>query len=477
MAITRRELLVGALASGLAACARPRSALPVSPGKRVVVVGAGVSGLTAAYRLQARGFDVRVLEAQPRVGGRILTVREPFRDGLFVEAGAKHVVSEPGFAALLRELGVATEPAPHRPPPLPHVVLTGATRRIAAAGEPDPSDAGLTAEERALDFTARWRRYFGEPGDPRAAAWLTPERAKLDRLGFGAYLAGLGASPAMIESVRESIAMMEPPDGVSALWVTEQAAAIQEEMTWKGDGRIVGGTDQLPRALAARLGGRITLGAVVRRIREVGRELRVGFVRGGEPAELVADHVVLAVHAPVVQRIAIDPALPEAVTRALAAVRISSVVRGWAQVERRVWQDAGVAGNAESDGLLGSLHDETAGVAGTSGILSIYVSSGAARQVTALAAERRQAELDALVTRAHPGARVVAGLIKAWDEDPWAGGAYSYLAPGFMTEHLPVLNRPAGRLHFAGDYTSYRVGFMHGAVASAERVVAEIAGG
>ena len=59
--------------------------------KRVIVVGAGMAGLVAALELQAAGHEPVVLEAQGRVGGRILTLREPFADGLYAEAGAMRI--------------------------------------------------------------------------------------------------------------------------------------------------------------------------------------------------------------------------------------------------------------------------------------------------------------------------------------------------------------------------------------------------
>jgi monoamine oxidase len=70
-----------------------RSGLPhtTTPGKKVVVIGAGMAGLTAAYELRRAGYEPIVLEAQQRVGGRVCTLREPFSDGLYAEAGAMRI--------------------------------------------------------------------------------------------------------------------------------------------------------------------------------------------------------------------------------------------------------------------------------------------------------------------------------------------------------------------------------------------------
>jgi monoamine oxidase len=59
--------------------------------KKVIVIGAGLAGLSAAYELMQAGHDVTVLEARMRPGGRVYTLREPFSDGLYAEAGALYI--------------------------------------------------------------------------------------------------------------------------------------------------------------------------------------------------------------------------------------------------------------------------------------------------------------------------------------------------------------------------------------------------
>jgi phytoene dehydrogenase-like protein len=91
---TRRQVVERlAWAAAAAAVGRPLVPLATSGGarKRVIVVGAGLAGLCAAHELVALGHDVTVLEAQDRPGGRVHTLRTPFSDGLYAEAGASRI--------------------------------------------------------------------------------------------------------------------------------------------------------------------------------------------------------------------------------------------------------------------------------------------------------------------------------------------------------------------------------------------------
>ncbi|HEV8426795.1 MAG TPA: FAD-dependent oxidoreductase [Pyrinomonadaceae bacterium] len=98
MPITRRQFLrrsaIAVAAAGLNQSRIPgavRNLVLTGPAKKVLILGAGMAGLVAAYELSKSGHDVAVLEARTRPGGRVHTLHEPFSDGLFAEAGAARI--------------------------------------------------------------------------------------------------------------------------------------------------------------------------------------------------------------------------------------------------------------------------------------------------------------------------------------------------------------------------------------------------
>lgn len=152
------------------------------------------------------------------------------------------------------------------------------------------------------------------------------------------------------------------------------------------------------------------------------------------------------------------------------------MTRVWLETDTRFWEARGESGGGESDLALGGLRDEGAGKPGEHGILGLYANRAASQLLSASSdAERIEAAL-AHAERFHPDVRahVTGTASKCWDSDPFQRGAFAYFEPGQVTGLAPHLSRPEGKLHFAGDHTSLRPGFMHGALASARRVLEEI---
>jgi monoamine oxidase len=481
---SRRHFLL-AMTAALAAggCAPAPPPAPVTPARgggraSILVIGGGLAGLAAAHALVERGHEVTVLEATERAGGRILTIRAPWSDGLFVEAGAEHVVGDPELLKLFAAMGVQVERRP-RTRGLAQVRLFGGKRAVLPADARLPPDHALSAEEEALGEEGRMDKYFApaktfDPTAPLPAALLP-----LDAMSGVEFLRRQGASPGFIAGIDGMLALGDAGiEGMSALSLVREWANILREIALGGGGRVAGGADKLPAAIAAKLGARVVYGAAVARVEQSPRGVRVAFRRRGEESSLSADCAVFAIPPTVLRALPVSPALSPEKARALAEIALESVTRVWVEADQRFWNARGESGRAETDLPLGKVRDETDGLPGTAGVLGVYTTRAASRRLAAMEdGERVRAVLDQ-VAQVHPGMkeRFVAGASKSWDTDPFQRGAYAYFKPGQLTALGPHLARAEGRIHFAGDHTSHRPGFMHGALASARRVVEEIAG-
>jgi monoamine oxidase len=444
--------------------------------RRVIVIGAGMAGLTALDRLAPRGFEVTVLESRPRPGGRIRTFREPFADGLYADAGATYVIDcHARLLAYVEELDLPLQIVnPRHLPSLFHA--KGRNVRFTPSG-PDEVPLGLTPAERGMGFGAMCGKYLSPAlsavGAPALSGWPEEGAAKLDRVDGRQMLADAGASPAAIDLLGASLLGMygDGLSSTSALFLAAQQSLTNYHVSYT----IRGGMDRLPTALASRYRDRVHYGQTVTAIDRDARGVRVATTGPGGRATIEADHAVIALPYAALRRIRITPALPHAKRRVVAGLRNTSVLRAFVQCRERFWEAIDASGTVFTDipGLsIFSGYSRPA----RRGILECYFSGAAARRLSALADDRRPREVVRLMTRVFKDLPeyVEAVVTQCWDRDPWARGAYAWYAPGQLVSFLPDLARPEGRLHFAGDHTSLIPGWIEGAIESGERVAQEI---
>ncbi len=442
----------------------------------VVIVGAGVTGLTAARRLVADGKRVVVLEARDRVGGRLLT---EVRDGVRLEVGGQWVSpDQTALLGLLDELGLETYPR-YREGSSVYIGHDGERRLFTGETVPVPETTGgeiarITGE---LDRLAAAM----DPLEP----WNHPDADALDRVSFASWLesmtddqeardnVGLYVGPAMITKPTESFSAL------TAVLMAASAGGFSNlvDADFILDRRVVGGLQEVPLRMAAELGDAVRLSSPVSSIRwtDDGVEVR------SDSASYRAAHVLVALPPTLVNRVRFDPPLPYVHQQLRQHQSFGLVIKLHLTYDTPFWRDQGLSGTAFSPyQLVHEAYDNTNEDLGDDprGVLVGFVSDRRADEVLALTPDERRRQLLTSVA-SYYGEQALAPVAyyeSPWMADEWTAGAYATSFDiGSLTRYGAHLRRAVGPMHFASSDVA-GLGFQHvdGAIRMGEAAAAAI---
>ena len=442
-------------------------------GMRVVVIGAGLSGLTAAVDLVAAGADVTVLEARNRVGGRMHGI--PISSGVVADGGAAYLgVRHTELLAMLRQHGlglVTTEMKGDS-------TFLVSDRRTTTASRVPPLDAVALGDlfDRLEDLVERVR-----PDAP----WESSHARRLDRLTVAQWLDEEIEHPAARTFFPMFIGemMAADPAGISVLHMAfylRSGGGIRYLNAFEGGAqqwRINGGAHLLCHALAGRLGDRVRLGHPVAAIDQDvdGITVRCDSRSDAMSSKYAADHVVVAIPPLLAQRIDFRPSLPA--PRATAATGRGCAVKVHLGYPAPIWRDQGLSGwSVSADGPLLSTVDDSPPDESV-GVLTGFVTGAAAAAFSALPSADQQSSVLAHTGRLFPQLPPPATVsVTDWLAEHYSRGCYAALfGPGDWLRLGPTLTEPHGRVHWAGTETSLEFfGLMEGAIRSGRRVATEL---
>jgi monoamine oxidase len=438
----------------------------------VLVLGAGLAGLAAAYELDRTGFGVTVLEARSRPGGRVRTYRDPFADGLYAEMGAEYVdATDEDVLRFCREFGLKV---------LTAKLYDGIFLRGQRLGMQDLKKGGV---KLPYEGTVAGRLFGQEAqyierlvGQIRNANELPPEIQKLDNMSVVELLLERGAPRDIINLYTYLNATEETarPEQLSALGMVLGHARASEFSEQQDEGRIFGGNDQLPKAFATALADGILYNRPVRRIAHAADGVEAWFEEGGSIRSIRADHLVVSIPFGVLRALEITPAFSTEKMNVIGSLSYGQVMKVAMQYKTRFWDQAGSIGQRVlTDTKLRRVYHMSIDQPGPRGILMSFTTGADAEYLGSLSREERLRAALAETTKIWPEApkHWEGAAIKYWNEDPWARGSYSFLGVG-QSGFRAIASRVEGRVHFAGEHTSS--GSMNGAIRSGLRAAREI---
>ena len=460
--LTRRRLLQGSLA-GIAAGLSGGCAKHLS-GRKVVVVGAGLSGLNAALILERWGFEVQVVEARERVGGRIWTL-----DALPGSPEGGGNVMGANYGRVLKAAHDLQVPLRSPPRTLPSDYFVDG-HRIArddwASAEANPlPDAwrsippsrlmGKLNASNPLLQTRAWH-------DPTLMASDTSALSGLSALGFpDAAIRLIGANNSYGNNLDETSLMSLYRVMGEFGRLSGPALAVKEAT--KGNMR-------LPEAMAGQLARPIEMGSPVTAVHQSSSATRVTLA-SGETVD--ADAVIMTLPLPALRRIDMD--LPASQTTLLETVDYHKVVQLHCIVEAPFWERAGWGGSWWTDNLLGRVF--TRPIPGTSRFnMTVWINGDDCDALNAMDEATCIDRISRALWDLMPDAREVTsvGQLVRWSNDPFAGGVWALWRPGQAATAHAALRAPAGRVFFAGEHTAEAYRGMEGAMESGERAALEV---
>lgn len=437
---------------------------------KVIVIGAGLAGLSAAVELTRAGDEVVVLEARDRVGGRVMGGAI---QGHQIEVGGTWLgEGQTEIYALARELGLDLLPTFNDGSVL--VEFAGKQSHMAATKGAVPKVNPIVLADLAFGLS-RFNR-LATSVDP-ARPWAHPKADRLDSETFETWVRRTlrtSGGRAYFHAVCEALFAADPRDLslLHALSYATGAGGLETAVAVDQGGqkdRIVGGSVLIAERLAVGLD--IRLGAAVQTITHSADQVRVT-TRDGNA--FVADRVIVTLPPTLAGRLTYDPPLPAWRDQLTQQIPQGTVIKAFASYPTPFWRGRGLNGQAVSDAGPVKVTFDVSPPDAEIGVLIGFVEGGEARRWQRLPADERRRQVLECFTRyfGAEAANPTDYLEQDWSAEEFSRGCYGgHFAPGVLTDYGDVLREPVGRIHWAGtEYAREFTGYMEGAIRSGREV-------
>ena len=446
--------------------------------KKIVIIGAGLAGLSAGYELKRAGHDPIILEAQQRVGGRVYTLRDPFTEGLYAEVGAMRIPRAHRLTMeYIEKFGLGTSEFTMDNPNAYYYI--GGRKIRASEAHVNPSLLGFEVHEHEVNMTAG-KLYTNslqplltmleKDGD---AAWAEIV-SRYDQYSTREFLEQSGWSEGMIEMFG-LLANQESVMNSSFLELfREDSGNYYTNML-----EIQGGTDRLPHAFLPELKENIRFGAKMIAIDQSPDNVTIHYQTHAGKFTETGDYAIITIPFPVLRHVEVLKPFSRTKNRAIRQLHYDASAKILFQCRRRFWEeDDGIFGGGTLTDLpIRNLYYPDHGrETGRGVILASYTWSEDAQRWGSLKPDDRIMQALDDVAEIHPQVikEFEVGASWMWHDEEFAGGAFALFDPGQQTLLHDDIVRPEGRIHFAGEHASLYHAWIQGAFESGLRAAVAI---
>lgn len=445
--------------------------------KPIVIVGAGLAGLTCAYRLNQKGINAEIYDANTRLGGRCWSLRGAFDDNQIIERGGELI--DQGHTAirqLCQELRL----------PLDNLL----------AAEPNGCEpfyyidgSPYTYEDATADVKSIWQKIHSDisaASYPTTYYQSTVRGRELDRMSIIDWInesipGGVYSRLGQLLDIAYNIEYGEECSRQSALnllYLLGYSGQGQFRVFGPSNEKyhVRGGNDQIVSNLAAQLARSITTGCALTSIRQLSDgSYSLGFKQGNRNITVEASRVVLAIPFSILRTLDFSQANFRPLKQtAIREQGMGANAKLQLQFRSRLWNALKNNGDTYSDTGYQITWEVTRGQSGQSGILVNYTGVDVARAAAKTSPKT-------VLSRIEP---VLPGLsaqwngkshLEDWPSNPLTRGSYSFWKPGQYQSFVGVEGEAEGQCHFCGEHTSLDFqGYLNGAVETGERAASEV---
>jgi len=425
----------------------------ISKPPKVVILGAGFSGLAAGYFLSKQGVDVTILEARSRISGRVFSHKIDDTDNLVIELGAEWVgASHKRLLALCNEFGLELNNNQFNT----HLIYQDEYFR-----------------PNKWDYSTAWNSKFEEILQAYAN-FSEADKVELDKMDWWRYLVNNGISGRDLD-IRE---LLDSTDFGESIRQVSAFAALAEyaESSKKNeiDYKIKGGNNQLAKAMANAIGrDKILLNHQVVSVVQSGETVTITCENG---FKIEADKVICTLPTLAISQIHWEPMLPKDKQEAINALQYARINKNALLYNQRFWRDESF--DMVTDVLPHYFYHATKNQPSAKGALISYTIGDKADVVSRQTDTWRSRMINNALKPAFGNTQsyLVKQASYYWGNDKYSGGAYAVYGTEQYFTIKPVLERQFENVYFAGEHLADWQGFMEGAINTGEAAAEQILG-